>query len=376
MQHPSAGERLQISQDPQLLVRLAGRDVERIAVAAVCKSGAILPFNQAGVGQWHLPSLPSGESVEIVAYITDDRQGGFVNPSYPIDIEISGQPYRFPEPAELLAAVILAEIYEKSGTRRMKVSNEGFAFGIDAYARARNIQRSAIPFVRQTAPDRSYGLPNGTPDIGRARPPSAASASGSGVFVTPNVIVTNAHVLDDGHGFSLGRTRQDLIPLCVDPIHDLALLQSPTQGTPLPIRIGSPIWLGESVLASGYPLMDVLGSDLKVSTGNISGLTGSIGDVSRFQFTAPIGSGSSGGAVIDEFGNLVGITSASLAHGSMRERGSISENVNFGIRAALVYEMLGAAGIESPALPLSRDNNRREVVQRLRSSVVSIAVAM
>jgi S1-C subfamily serine protease len=113
-----------------------------------------------------------------------------------------------------------------------------------------------------------------------------------------------------------------------------------------------------------------------VSTGNISGLTGSIGDVSRFQFTAPIGSGSSGGAVIDEFGNLVGITSASLAHGSMRERGSISENVNFGIRAALVYEMLGAAGIESPALPLSRDNNRREVVQRLRSSVVSIAVAM
>ena len=127
-------------------------------------------------------------------------------------------------------------------------------------------------------------------------------------------------------------------------------------------------------MAAGFPLIDVLGADLKVTTGNVSGLTGGGGDISRFQFSAPIGSGSSGGAIIDEFGNLVGITSASLAHDNMRNRGSISENVNFGIRAALVYEMAAAAGAELPPLAISTDNVRRNVVARARAAVVSIII--
>jgi hypothetical protein len=43
----------------------------------------------------------------------------------------------------------------------------------------------------------------------------------------------------------------------------------------------------------------------------------------------------------------VGITSASLAHRDVRERGSISENVNFGVKASLVYELIAAAGMPS-----------------------------
>src|SRR3546814_6676712 len=85
--------------------------------------------------------------------------------------------------------------------------------------------------------------------------------------------------------------------------------------------------------------MYLRGAGLKVSPGNVSGLKGWEGDVARFQFTAPIGSGSSGGAILDESGNLVGITSYSLAHGNLRDRGAISENVNFGIKVSLVHEM-------------------------------------
>ena len=70
----------------------------------------------------------------------------------------------------------------------------------------------------------------------------------------------------------------------------------------------------------------------------------------------------------------MGITSASLAHDNMRNRGSISENVNFGIRAALVYEMAAAAGAELPPLAISTDNLRRNVVARARSAVVSIVI--
>lgn len=376
MRCPRPGERLPISGNPEFLVRIEGQHAESLGVAAVSKLGQITPFDQRGSGVWHLPSVPTAGETEIVVYITDDRLGGFVNQSYPIRVEIGGQDHSFPEPTEQLAAVILAELYERSGSRRVKVSNEGYAFGIDAYARARNIQDSAIPFRIQPARrEAEFGQDGTDNETGRPRPPGALG-SGSGVFVTSTVIVTNAHVIEDGHRFCLGRSRQELIPLAVDPFHDLALLQSPTPGKPLPLRIGSPIWLGEDVLASGFPLMDVLGADLKVSTGNISGLAGSHGDVSRFQFTAPIGSGSSGGAIVDESGNLIGITSASLAHGNMRERGNISENVNFGIRCGLVFEMLAVAGIDPPSLTPSRDKNRRDVVQRLRGSVVSIMVSI
>src|SRR3546814_10997335 len=78
-----------------------------------------------------------GEKAEILLYITDDRTGGFVNESYPIAVDIGGNSFDFPAPSEQLAAVIIAEAYLRDGNRRVKVANEGYTFGIEAFARAR-----------------------------------------------------------------------------------------------------------------------------------------------------------------------------------------------------------------------------------------------
>ena len=371
------GQRLPIARASECHICFTGSAPDRIAVAAISKSGGVVPFQQQGKG-WYCPDLTRlGDSVEIVAYMTDDRHGGFVNQSYPLEVTIDGDQHPFPEPDQQLAAVILAELYLKDGKHRLKVSNEGFTFGIDAYARARNIAVGEMPFrVRSRQDDHRAGVPrrNGQ-DSSDPTQPGQMLGTGSGVVIDRNLVITNAHVIEDGQTFSVGRSGDRLVPLAIDPMHDLALLQGPVSGAPLPLRIGSPLWLGEPVLAAGYPLMDVLGSDLKVTTGNISGLTGSSGDTSRFQFTAPIGSGSSGGAILDEAGNLVGIIAAALSHRNLHERGSISENVNFGIKAALVFELLAAAGAPLPETRPMTENNRREVVQRLRSSVISISVS-
>jgi S1-C subfamily serine protease len=370
------GQRLAIADATDLIIEFGGRDRSRIAVAVFAPTGKTLALDQAGEGRWHLPSLDRlGERYELVAYITDDRQGGFVNTAYPCVMSIASSSWEFPTPTDQLAAIILAEIYLKDGNRRLRVSNEGYTFGIDAYARARNLGQGPIPHRSQPGHNRQE------PDRGaqsRARR-GQPLGSGSGVIVGPNLVVTNAHVIADGHSFELGRTRQALHPLAVDHAHDLALLQGPVSDAALPLRITAPIWLGEQLLAAGYPLLEVLGADLKVTGGNVSGLTGAGGDVSRFQFSAPIGSGSSGGAIVDEAGNLIGITAAALAHDNMRERGSISENVNFGVRAALVFELIAAAGLAPPPLAnadhLHGGVNRREVTNRLRDAVVSILVA-
>lgn len=349
---------------------MGGRNADLTTVAAVSRDGAFRVLDRGnGAGEWRVPDISDlGVSAELVLYITDDRAGGFVNDSYPVTVQIGDEQFEFPVPSEQLAAVIIAEAYVRDGARKVRVANEGFTFGIEAFARARNIALDAIP-GRQPG---GAGTRDGRNE--QRHPPGTSLGSGSGVLVAPGTVVTNAHVIEGGSRFRLGRGDRELTMVAVDPLHDLAILQGEVDGAPLPMRSTAAIWLGESVLAAGYPLMDLLGADLKVSTGNVSGLKGWEGDVARFQFTAPIGSGSSGGAILDECGNLVGVTSSSLAHGNLRDRGAISENVNFGIKVSLVHEMLAASGVDIPNADLSRDNDRRAVVSRLRRSVVSILV--
>lgn len=376
MRSTQPGERIAVGLKDACTIRIAGRNADRITVVAVSPQGTFQPLERgSSAGEWRLSDISDlGEKAEIILYITDERTGGFINESYPVTVDIGGTAYDFPQPTDQLAAVIIAEIYLRDGTRRVKVANEGYAFGIEAFARARSFSVEGIPGRRQSQENKER-WEGGEPSERRSAPPGTSLGSGSGVLIAPGIIVTNAHVIEGGSDFKLGRGRQSLTMIAVDPLHDLAILQGEVEGTPLPMRNSAAIWLGESVLAAGYPLMDLLGTDLKVSTGNVSGLKGWEGDVARFQFTAPIGSGSSGGAILDEYGNLVGITSSSLAHGNLRDRGAISENVNFGIKVSLVHEMLAASGIDIPPTALSNENDRRNVVQRLRQSVVSILVS-
>lgn len=379
MQPAQPGQRVAISAKADCRIHLRGGEAARIAVAAMGSGGRVLAFDRVDPAQWFMEGMAELEGdFEIVAYVTDDRHGGFANHAYPIEFVVDGTVWQMPQPTEQLAAVILAEVYSKNGERRMKLSNEGFTFGIDAYVRARNMGGVDVPYRNSPGVPLPGNGPIPHPDgRGHGRPvpqPGQLIGTGSGVLIAPDLIVTNAHVVEDGQKFEVGPARDAGTVIAVDAGHDLALLRCTTHGAPLPLRIASPLFLGEDIMAAGFPLIDVLGADLKVTTGNVSGLTGGGGDVSRFQFSAPIGSGSSGGAIIDEFGNLVGITSASLAHDNMRNRGSVSENVNFGIRAALVYEMAAAAGAELPPLAISTDNLRRNVVARARSAVVSIII--
>lgn len=374
MRSTQPGERLAVGLNDACTIRINGRNADRITVAAVSPQGAFQPLERgSAAGEWKLSDIADlGEKAEILIYITDDRTGGFVNESYPIAVDIGGNSFDFPIPSEQLAAVIIAEAYLRDGNRRVKVANEGYTFGIEAFARARQFSVDDIPGRQRRDGNRERW--EGGERGGPSAPPGTSLGSGSGVLVAPGIVVTNAHVIEGGSNFKIGRGGNNLTMIAVDPMHDLAILQGDVDGIPLPMRNTAAIWLGESVLAAGYPLMDLLGADLKVSTGNVSGLKGWEGDVARFQFTAPIGSGSSGGAILDESGNLVGITSSSLAHGNLRDRGAISENVNFGIKVSLVHEMLAASGIDIPPQNLSHDNDRRNVVQRLRKSVISILV--
>ena len=112
--------------------------------------------------------------------------------------------------------------------------------------------------------------------------------------------------------------------LGVDAERDLALLQSNVTGTPIKAAGRLPD-IGEDILAIGNPS----GLEGTVSTGIISGIRTEDGS-QYFQITAPISPGSSGGPIIDEHNEVLGVSTFYLDG---------AQSLNFAMPAAYLMKL-------------------------------------
>jgi len=89
----------------------------------------------------------------------------------------------------------------------------------------------------------------------------------------------------------------------------------------------------QDIIAVGFPFGERISSTVKVTKGVVSSLSG-LGDNSgQIQIDAALQPGNSGGPIIDEYGNVVGVAVAKLDLEKSIERfGVVPENVNFGIK--------------------------------------------
>jgi serine protease Do len=144
-------------------------------------------------------------------------------------------------------------------------------------------------------------------------------ASGSGVIISSDgYIVTNNHVIDGATDITVtlnNRKNFKAKVIGTDPNTDLALIKIDEKNLPvMPIGNSDDSKLGQWVLAIGYPL----NLDVTVTEGIISAKSRNIGinkqgsaPVESFiQTDAAVNPGSSGGALINTNGELVGINSA------------------------------------------------------------------
>jgi S1-C subfamily serine protease len=164
--------------------------------------------------------------------------------------------------------------------------------------------------------------------------------SGTGFLLGRNGLIgTAAHVVAGALGITITRglyrlkaaldytdSEADLAVLKVEPAGIMANVIAHREERVRPIRTWMPPQLGERVYAFGFPLRPVLPHTLNMSEGIVSAETGLRGD--RFQISAPIQKGNSGGPVYDQHANLIGIVTSKL----LPKDGLTPENVNFVIR--------------------------------------------
>jgi serine protease Do len=91
-------------------------------------------------------------------------------------------------------------------------------------------------------------------------------------------------------------------------------------------------------------------------------------DDSRYvQISAPVQSGNSGGPLLDQSGNLVGMVTAKL---EMAQSGDVPQNVNFALNTSIISSFLDTNGIKyTPGLATSPLKPEELAVQAKSMSV-------
>ena len=144
-----------------------------------------------------------------------------------------------------------------------------------------------------------------------------ALASGSGVFISANGrALTNHHVLEDAYSAAIRTTDGKWHDVTgwydADKSCDLALIQVDGTGFDyLKFGDGTSLAAGQNIFAIGSPL----GLDNTISQGIISNPSRVVDGLDYIQISAPISRGSSGGALINDRGQLIGITTAGFDDG-------------------------------------------------------------
>ncbi|AOL16867.1 2-alkenal reductase [Sulfolobus sp. A20] len=162
--------------------------------------------------------------------------------------------------------------------------------------------------------------------------PQVAEGIGSGFSIEKNLLITSYHVIESARdiiAISEDGFRDDVEVVAVNPFHDLAILRTSLS---LPsLKLSTKYRTGEVVLAVGNPL-----GLYSVSMGIISSeertIMSPIGSpVYVIQTDAAVNPGNSGGPLVNEKGEVVGVVTAMIRN---------AQNIGFAIPSKLVISFV------------------------------------
>ena len=162
-------------------------------------------------------------------------------------------------------------------------------------------------------------------------------AAGSGFIITSDgYILTNYHVIADSEKVTVAtydNETYDAKVIGYDESNDIAVLKIEAEGLkPVTLGDSNSLRVGDTVLAIGNPLGELTFS---LTRGIVSALSRSVAmssgsTMSLIQTDCAINSGNSGGALFNEYGEVIGITNAKYSSSGYSGEASI-DNIGFAI---------------------------------------------
>ena len=196
-------------------------------------------------------------------------------------------------------------------------------------------------------------------------------SSGTGFVIAPNgIIATCAHVVEGAKRMevNLGGQSYPATVIAVDSKADVALIRIDATALPsLQLGDSETVQLAESVRAIGYPLSDVLGTDVKVTTGTVAGIVQDKQRGKRIQIDASINPGNSGGPVVNSAGQVIGVASSKLS-------GSSVTSVGFASPINELRKLAATTNMQIPVATRAQELAGPEVARRVTPAVAYIRV--
>ena len=235
-------------------------------------------------------------------------------------------------------------------------------------------QKLARTFKPRVVPP--AGSDSSSTSLAQTRPES----SGTGFFITEDgYFITNEHVAGNGAQVRLV-TASGLISakvVKVDAANDLALLKAEGKFAALPVIASRAMKLGGTVATVGFPNIGLQGFAPKLAKGEIASLSGAADDARYFQISVPVQPGNSGGALVDERGNVVGVVAAKLsARAALSASGALPENVNYAVKSSFLQGSLESVPEVAAKLrePNTKDRKFEDVVKDAEQAAVLVLV--
>lgn len=196
---------------------------------------------------------------------------------------------------------------------------------------------------------------------------------GTGFFVgADGQLVTSYHVIEGAKSISVYTQDGNRLRATVrrtSAATDLAIL-SVNYRPARYLGLGSPgsSKPGDRVFTFGFPVVELLGAEPKFTDGAISSLSGLANEAAFAQISVPVQPGNSGGPLVNERGEVVGVIAAVAAVRPFLEAvGTLPQNVNWAVRSEYIAPLV--KGLKA-APPRSRD----QAIAHARESVALVIV--
>ena len=204
-----------------------------------------------------------------------------------------------------------------------------FAIGLDDHIKKEKPKVTEKPKKKE---------PKQTPDDNKI----VSAASGTGFFVSRSGhIISNHHVIEGCDATKLTFKGKEVVVdiLAVDKMNDLAILKAnlvPDKVYPVATEDAG---LLEDIIIAGYPLGKKVSAAIKTSKGSVTALAGYGDNYSEFQTDAALNQGNSGGPIMNQKGNVIGVAVANYG-----KKAGI-ESFNFGIKSSTLKTFANANGL-------------------------------